>query len=731
VFIHGGYGGVPYSILERLKERRELFDAVSGWSDLPAPIEVSGQTTVGLVVRVDRDLQRVLLVAPRIGRALTGEDPGTAAVVSHRFWRDRLGADPRALGRVIRAGRMLVGVIGVMPEEFSGMDTYVPWDVTIPLETRPFVVAIGRLRPGVSAERARAQLQAMWPQLLADTLPPGRTLDEWTKEAGGTARVGSASRGRFFWREQYGRTLSLLLGMAGLVLLIVCSNLATVLLAQALGRRKEMAIKLALGASRGRLVRQALWESLLLGTAGCAASLLVARWSAAAGLRFLPVGNVPFNYRIGIGGRALTFAAVLAMVTALACGLLPAIRATRTGVMEAIRGGGSLNPAGGRTRRVLVTLQVALSTVLVTAALLFAISLEGLAPSLGFRPDGVAALMVEGRPSETAQAGPAYFVELIRRLRSIPGVERVGIANQLPMQYAGYEPKDSDVSTSGGPAVAAERHCAFPDYFAAMGSPVLQGRDFRTDDRRVALANRGLARLLFGSENAVGNTVHVKRDGAESDWVLAGVVEDMKYGSPREAVQPAYYLPCLEEWSPHQAAISGFGIAMRGSGAGLERAARREVEAMGRHYVLKSAPLTHWLGQRTLQERMLAVVSSIFGALTLSVAAVGLYGLMAFLVAARTREIAIRVALGAQRSDVRRLVARETLLVTSIGLAFGLGGAAAAAKLAESYLFAIHAHDPRVLAASALALAATAAAAAFVPIRRAVALDPLEALRHE
>jgi predicted permease len=442
------------------------------------------------------------------------------------------------------------------------------------------------------------------------------------------------------------------------------------------------------------------------------------------------VGNVPLDYRIGVDARAIVFAMGLALITALMCGLIPAFRSTRVGLMDAMKAGGAVIPAGGRMRKLLLVVQVALSTVLVTSSMLFLGTLAGVTSvPVGFRADGILALLVQGRPSGLG-AGREYFDELLSLLRALPGVERVSIANQLPMQFAVYF-GSGEVSLPGEAPVAAEAHCAFPEYFATLRAPMLAGREFQAQDRRAAVIGRQLSRRLFGAESAVGQTLRVTKDRKTGDWEIVGVAADMKYGSPREPVVPVFYLPCLEEWTPRQAGAYAMGIAVRGAGSGLDRAARRELEAMGRQYVVKSAPLRDLVRQRVLRERMLATVSSVFGAVTLAVVAFGLFGLMAFVVATRTREIAIRMALGAQRSSVRWLMAREMLVVVALGLAIGLGGAAAGWKLIASYLFGVRAFDPLAPALTALVLAVTGAMAALIPVRRAIALEPMEALRHE
>jgi hypothetical protein len=338
-------------------------------------------------------------------------------------------------------------------------------------------------------------------------------------------------------------------------------------------------------------------------------------------------------------------------------------------------------------------------------------------------------LVVQGKSSES-EVGGEYFGELLRRLRALPGVERVSIANELPMQHASYGDR-GEVSVSAGNWVTAEAHCVFPEYFATLGAPVLQGRAFRAQEGNAIVISRLLSWRLFGAESGIGRTLRQKREGKTTDRQVVGVVTDMKYGSPRAQIAPAFYLPCLQEWTPKQAGTRVMSIAVQCVGAGLERAARREVDALGRQVVFRATPLRDLVSLRMRRERMFAVVTSAYGLVTLLVVGVGLYGLMMFLIASRTREIGIRIAVGAMRGDVLRLVVQEVLLVLGVGVGFGIAGAAAGTKLVRSYLFGAHGLEPVVLALTALVLALIGAFAAFVPARRALAVQPLDALRHE
>jgi hypothetical protein len=288
-----------------------------------------------------------------------------------------------------------------------------------------------------------------------------------------------------------------------------------------------------------------------------------------------------------------------------------------------------------------------------------------------------------------------------------------------------------EVSFAADDWVAAEAHCAFPAYFATIGTPVLQGRAFNAHEGNAIVISQMLSLRMFGTERSIGRTLRERREGKTTDREVVGVVRDMKYSSPREKTAPAFYLPCLQEWTPKEAGSRGMSIALRGVDAGMERAARREVDALGRQVVFRATHLRDLVGLRILNERMFTVVTSAYGLVTLMVVGVGLYGLMMFLVASRTREIGIRIAVGAQRGDVLWLVLREILLVMGVGWVFGIGGAAAGMKLVISYLFGAQALEPLVLALTALVLALVGAVAAFVPARQALAVQPVDALRHE
>jgi predicted permease len=710
---------VPLSILERLRERHDLFAGVSGWLDQFLPVEVGNETVPAVMVRVEGDFYRVTGARAQIGRLLGPEDRGPVAVISDQFWRTRFGHDAGVLGRAARVGGTVLTVVGVMPPQFSGMIANVSADIAVPLAAmRPSrLEPVARLQAGVTFELARAQIRAMWPGLLARTVPSGTSLTEWTAKVGSSVKVEPASHGQFLWREEYERPLFILLGMATLLLLIVCANLAGVLLARGVSRRREIAIRFAMGAGRGRIISQLVMESLLLAAAGAIASVFVARWASALGASFLPMGNVPFDR--GMNLRSLGFAAGLAFCTAIIFGIVPALVGSR---INGARG-------SGRTREALLALQVAASTVLVTGSLLFAITLLELsAERLGFRPDGVLALVVQGKSDKTVDSD--YFDELLGRLRDLPEVESASIANALPMEYAQYG-ETGEVSRPGAAWVTAEAHCAFPGYSSVLGTPVLQGRAFERPDRSAIVISQALSRRLFGEGESVGQTLRQKRDGKTEDRTVIGVISDVKYGSPRDPAAAAFYVPCLDEWTPDEAARNAMTIAIRGRGTELERAARRQVDALGRQYVLKAATLSSLVGVRTLRERMFAVVTSAFGALTLALVGVGLYGLVGFFVASRTREIGIRVAIGAQRRDIFALLTRQVVGVLAGGLGIGLICAATAAKLVSSYLFGVRALEPGILALTAAILTLGGALAILQPLRHALGIQPAAALRHE
>jgi len=486
---------------------------------------VDGETTPAVMIRADGDFYRVTGAHPQIGRLLTREDSGPVAVISDQFWKGRLRGDPDVLGRTVRTGGTVLTIVGVMPKEFSGMIANVSSDVTVPLDLfkASRLEPMARLRPEVTLENAAIQIQAMWPRLVAETVPPGSSPSEWMGDVGSTVKVESASRGQFLLRAEYERPLVLLLGMAALVLLIVCANLAGLLLARGVSRRKEMAIRMALGASRARLVWQLLSESLVLAFAGGVVSVLVARWGSALGADFLPLGNVPFDY--GMNASVLGFAAGLSFLTALAFGLIPAVLTTRTGVMEAIKG--ATGSRGGHgIRRKLMVVQVTLSVVLVAGSLLFAKTLARLnAKPLGFHADGVLAVAVQPKFSDS-EIGHEYFDELLRRLRGLPGVQHVSIANELPMEYAHYGQR-AELSAAADDWVAAESHCAFPAYFATLGTPVVHGREFTTREGSAIVISQMLSLRLFGTESSIGRTLREKRKGETTDRKVVGVVRDM------------------------------------------------------------------------------------------------------------------------------------------------------------------------------------------------------------
>jgi predicted permease len=607
-----------------------------------------------------------------------------------------------------------------------------------------WVQVFARLKPGYTLHSARPSLQGLFRQIreYETTLPEAR---EWTAYSRsrfleGTIHVESAATGYSDLRNSFSTALMVLMSMVGLVLLIACGNVANLLIARAFARQKEIAVRLSIGASRGQLVRQLLVESLVLSFAGGVAGVLLAAGMTRALLALVPSEGAPLLIQPLPDGRILLFTVAVTFVTGIVFGLAPALRASRPDVWTTLKDTiGSVAGSGSvYLRKGLVAAQVALSLVLLFGAGLFVRSLQNLkAAETGFRdPDNLVTFQLDPALNGYSEVrGRQFYRDLLERLRAVPGVRSAGIA-AVPL-LAGNE-WDNSMQVEGHTAKDGENMQAFmnalsPGYFATMGVPMVEGRDFDQRDvdhaekTKVAIVNRAFAKHFFGDRPAVGrhigNGVGPK---AKLDIEIIGVSDDTLYEGPREGVRRQVFIPHAGNGS--SAIYIRAGLGSSAAYAAVRRVVK-ELDAGLPVYELKT--LGRQLDETLLTERLTALLSAGFGALATLLAAIGLYGVMAFVVARRTREMGLRMALGAHSRTVVWLVMKEVLILLGIGLAVGVPSALALSRFAASQLYGIQATDPRIAAASVVLLAVVAAFAGFIPARRASRIDPILALRYE
>lgn len=680
------------------------------------------------------------------GRPFTAAEdvaPGAApvAVVSERFWRSHLGANPAAVGSRLTINGHPVTMVGVVSTAFSGLNPAdgVP-DVWTPLMMQPvlqpnadgvdlfhrvvgdtenWIQAIGRLKPGVAAVAARTDLTELWKRL-------NETFPQWKRGAGVvvTERFGFTP----FVRDRLVATTRLLMAAALAVLLVACGNLALLLLARATARRKELGVRLALGAGRLHMAGRLLTEGLLLAAGGAALGLLLALWSADLAALLLPLR---FDVAFRPDWAVLGFTVLLALFTALACGLGPAWMVARTSVAEDLKAGA---PGSGRSlvRNGLVAAQVALSLALVAGAGLFVRSLlEAQRVELGFTADRRLLVSVSlGDFGYTEQSGIAFIRQALERLRAVPGVRSATTTTMVALGggkwTSGFTP-DGVPLPGGRKYVDEPTNAVGPGYFGTLGIPLVAGRDFTPQDDRaaipVAVVNQTLARQIWGTANPVGRTF--RRD---LRFTVVGVAADAKYYELGEAPEAQVYYAELQLYrSEVTFVVEGITDA-----ASLAAAVRREIRTLDPNLAITSIrTYEDVLRDAAGPYRVTASLVGLFGTLALLLAAVGLYGVQSYVVVQGTREIAVRMAMGARTQQVAAGVVKRGVALAAAGIVVGIAIVWPASRLARQFLFGVRPGDPLTLALAAALLLAVAVGASAIPARRAARVDPMEALRYE
>jgi predicted permease len=688
---------------------------------------------------VTANLFPLLGVRPLLGRGFTAaeEVPGNDRVIllSHGLWQRRFGGARDVVGRVIRVGGEPYTVVGVMPPGFNFPQRGQAWVPLVPAEwmltrgNRGLAGAIGRLKPGVTLDAARADL-AVVARRLQREFPEDNF--EWETEAVPLRDdlVGDLRR-----------PLLVFQGAVALVLLIACANVANLMLARAAGRRREIAVRVALGAGRRRIVRQLLTESLVLALGGGALGALLS-FAGARLLRLLLPDDVPFYVTFGIDGAALAFAAGASALTGLLFGVVPALRAAHVAPGSALREGSRGEAGGGRRanrlRSSLVVAEVALSLVVLVGATLLVRSYRALAGTeLGFDPRGVltARLSLAGPEYDSPERRRAFYQALYAQVAALPGVERVGSAQGIP--FSGWDVQAS-FSIEGRPArrqgeeldVHYQRVSA--DYLAAIGVPIVRGRGFTDADRdtsaHVGIINEELARREFAGEDPIGKRLKFGGLDSEDPWItIVGVARTFRHYRLPRPMGPAVYFPQLASPAASQTLVVRTTLADPGALAGPLRDVLRRLDPDVPPYAVQS--LDEVVGRSLWRQRLQGEVLGAFAALALLLAAVGIYGVLSYAVAQRTRELGVRMALGATMPRVLAMVLAQGARLAAVGIALGLAASLVATRALESLLYGVTSADPLTFVAVPLVLAAVALVAILIPARRATQVDPAVALR--
>jgi putative ABC transport system permease protein len=758
----GNHPALTNPVWERIRDRQQAFSDAFAWGSPNFELSSGGESRRAQGLWVSGGFFNTLNVRAVLGRVLTPADDlrGCAAppaVISYGFWQHEFGGSPSAIGRALTLSGHAYDIVGIAPAGFFGVEVGRDFDVAVPLCAEPFargettargtgtalnrkdawfLGVMGRLKPGWSLERATAHLIAISPPIFAETLPNYRPVDSQAYLAH-KLRAIPAGTGVSELREEYESPLWLLLATAALVLLIACANLANLMLARATAREREIAVRLALGASRGRIVRQLLAESLLIAAAGAGAAAFVGQSLSQILVAALTTQGDRVTVDVTGDLRVFLFIALLAAIACAIFGLVPAVRATATSPGAAMKAG-SRNSTDTRERfglrRVLVVAQVALSLVLVVGALLFIRSFRNLiAVDAGFSQQNLVVARFDfrgaGLPEEALRAA---YGRLLDRVRSQPGIDNAAHVRNVPI---GGSFSNRTLVVDGKELPKSVNFNSVSDrYFSTMGTPLLAGRDFDARDTattpRVTIVNEAFAREFLGGGNPIGRIFQMAEvPGERPQYEIVGMARDSKYGELRESFEPQMYVPALQNDQP--IAVNRLIVRSRAPVANVTAAVTALARELHPSIVVSFRTIESQLTDSLLRERLMATLLGCFGALAAVLATIGLYGVMSYTVARRRAEIGIRMALGADRRQVIEMVMGEATRLLAIGLTVGVVAALIATRSASGLLFGLKPHDPLTLLTAAAALAAVAALASFVPALRASRLQPTEALRED
>ena len=742
----------PEPVFKDVQEQAKSFSGVAAYNELvPASIGGSGEPERVWGQAASANFFDVLQIPMTVGRGfLQSEEQNQVIVLSHRLWQRRFASDPLIAGKTVTLSGHPYTVVGVAPAGFRGIDLILDSEFWVPLghvtdlvtnlqdrdsRNMHWLQVIARLKPGVSRSEAAAELSTL-AQRLATAYPATDKGNNFRFEQAGSLPPRDKSSVLLF--------LAALSIVVLLVLAIACANVANLLLAQTIGRQKEMAVRLALGATRYRILRQMVLESVLLALAGGGLGILLSLWTTQALSSFRLPAPVPLDLTLSVDWRVIAYTFVLSVGAGLIFGITPAWAASHPMLSNALKGEDPFARPGRRVtlRSILIVTQIAMCVVLLSATGLFLRSLQEAARiDIGFRTNGIVSLQVDPRVNGYSAERTVQFLATARqRVAALPGVISVVTTDSIPLNggnrsdsfHAVVKPKSSN-SAPGLPDPAVELYMVTPGYFDVMGIPRLAGRDFTseaaTNSPKVAVVNQAFAQRIFGSENPIGQSV----SGGGVTYQIIGVVANIKTRSIGEETRPVLFRS-LDQTVASDPAFMGYTFVVRsgGNSAEIVSAARNQIRALDPAMaVYNIQTMQEHLRDAFFLPRLAATLFGVFGAIGLILAAVGLYGVMSYSVSWRTREIGIRMALGAQASQVQQLIVRQALFLTAIAVIIGLPAAFALAKLFTSVLYGIHSDDPVTFAVVPVFLAVVALSACWLPARRAARVDPQIVLRCE
>jgi predicted permease len=760
----GPYANFTFPLWQQVQQRQQAFSSIAAWGTEALNLAKGGEVDKAKAVWVSGEFFRVLGVRPFLGRLISQADDPTGCPgsvdLSYSFWQERYGGSASVIGKTLTLDGHSFPILGVTPPSFYGVSVGDSFDVAVTACAEPIIHGqysritgprpreswwlsiIARLKPGWTLARAGAQLAVITPAALHETIPPQYDAEAVEHYLAFKLEARPAANGFSQVRRDSSTPLFLLLGLSGLVLLIACANLANLMLARASAREREVAVRLAVGATRGRLLRQLLSESALLAIAGAACGGFLAAKLSHFLVAFISTPDNPIFLDMPMDWRVLAFAGGLAVLTTILFGLAPAIRAGSIPPGAALKSSGRSMTGGGqrsRLQRVLVASQVALSVTLLAGALLFARSLRNLTTrNPGFQQNGVLLAHLDTTRLRLSPAqGESFERDLLQRVRALPAVADAAVSARSPM--SGWTMSQLVLDAKGNhPNGAAYFDYISPGYFHTMETTIVAGRDFDWGDTatspKVVIVNQAFAKkFLPGTKNPVAQSFRKWEPPGEPEpyYQIVGLVEDSIYDDMHAPMWPVMYFVREQSNDPGLFDSPTFLICSRGGLVGMVNSVKDTIVSPNPEIDTELKLLRTQIRETLVQDELMATLCGSFGGLALLLAAIGLYGVISYTVAQRTSEMGIRIALGAQPARVIRLILGEVAVPVGIGVAVGAGLTLAGSKAASSLLFGLKARDPLTLAVAVILLALVGIVASFIPARRATKVDPMVALRFE
>jgi predicted permease len=750
-----------YPVLTELRTRGgSIFSDLSAWNFEGVTVQWNTELEPTEVLQASGNFFSTLGVRAAVGRTFTPEDDavgggrnGFVAVISYASWQRRFAGDPSVIGRVVRVQGMPFTIIGVTPAGFFGVAPGLAPEMTVPLtalvdsetlssRTSSWLHLIGRLNDDLPLARANATFQTIWPAVLEATAPRDMPVDRRAAYVGRTTALESARAGFSRIRNRFEEPLLILLGLVALLLVVATASAASLLLARAAVRRREFAVRLAIGAGRSRLIRQMLTEALVWTVVGAAAGLLIASWSSHALVAMLATSEETIVLQASPHWRVLIFGLVLAFLTATICAALPALRASRVDAGSALQEGRSIRGGvleRGIAGKSLVAAQVGLTVLLLFGAALFTRSLlRILNQDAGFERNAVLVLSTDGGAAGYSDERlSAFYATLLERLRALPGVASASMSRYPPISDGAWT---QNFGVDGAPEARDDTRRVYlnavtPDYIRTIGLRLLQGRDFSDSDREgapdVVIVTESLARRFFAGQSAMGRTITMGRDESRRDLTIVGVVADAKYQSMTEETRSIAFLPIAQLTQVMSGRDLFCEIRVVGSPSTVSDAVRREVRTLDNAIPIHIQTVTERIRTSLVTERAITVLAVTIGLTALVLACAAVYGLLAYGVECRTSEIGLRMALGAEPGRMLWMVLRQSLVLGLSGIAFGIAASLALGQFARNLLFQVRENDAAALATAAATMLIVALCAALLPALRAARVEPLTALRME